>query len=98
MTGFAERPSGVLYDQAVDLARDQFGERESRYFDGLDNIVMTTVAVCGIPEVTRRFEADWEPFVQRIHAIDAPPARRVRGDGMLAATLGLRVVRGGMAA
>lgn len=85
MTGFAERPAGVLFDQAVELARDTFDpdafeERQPRIFTHLENARMGQVAVCGFPELTARFVADWEPFVRRIHAIDrvvAPPALRV---------------------
>jgi hypothetical protein len=103
MTGFADRPAGVLYDQAAENARAEFAPpRVPHAFAGIDGnrdlAMMARVAFIEIPELTRRFEAEWEPFVQRIHAIDGPTERETRGNALLAGTLGLHVIRGGLAA
>jgi hypothetical protein len=92
----------TLRDLAIDLARAEFRRPVPHAFAGMDGnrdlAMMSRVAFLEIPALTVRFEADWEPFVERIHAIDGPTERETRGNALLADTLGLHVIRGGLAA
>jgi hypothetical protein len=86
VSGFAERPAGVLFDIAAANARAEFTpDRMPLIFSGAENARMAQAAVCGVPELTARFEAGWPVFVERIHGIGREGAR-------------LRVVHGGLAA
>jgi hypothetical protein len=62
-------------------------------FDHASNAAMSRVALVAIPRLADRFDAELPRLIDRIERIDQPPLRVVRGDAMLAATLGLRVVR-----